>query len=399
MTDLHVHLAALLAPYGPGDEVGGARFVGASTELGMRLTFELSGGRIVHVEVAPREEGARFAASSERLVFGYRSGTSSGGDQLRPGEGKALCTAVAGLARRNEANVLARLAEGAAVARESRHDHARVREVHVRSLLESSDWKGTRYYTVSPYVGCLIGCRFCYAQSRVGMVRRLEGLRAAPWGSYVDARVNAREILAQELASLPSAPIKFCPIVSDPYHGIEARLGITRGCLEVLRDCGREFPTLVLTRSRLVTRDAPLLASLAVAYAGVSIPTADDDVRRHFEPRGATIAERLETLQTLRDHGIRTFAVVQPMLPGPLDALADALAEHVASASLDVLTSIEGAEPDFADPRYVLARDPRWQLERAHALADALTARGVVLWQGELPPELCAPRAAPARPA
>lgn len=398
MTDLDAHLAALLAPYRPGDEIGGARFVGTSTELGLRLTFELS-GRIVHVEVAPREEGARFAASTERLVFGYRSGTSSGGEQLRPGEGKALCTAVAALARRNEADVLARWAERAAAARESRHDHARVREVHVRSLLESADWNGTRYYTVSPYVGCLIGCRFCYAQSRVGMVRRLEGLPAAPWGSYVDARVNAPAVLAQELAARPSAPIKFCPIVSDPYHGIEARLGITRACLQVLREHGREFPTMVLTRSHLVRRDAPLLASLPAAYAGVSIPTADDEVRRHFEPRAATIAERLETLQHLREHGIRTFAVVQPMLPGPLAALADALAERVSSASLDVLTSIESAEHDFADPRYAHARDPRWQLERAHALAEALRTRGVVLWQGELPPELCAPGATPASPA
>lgn len=398
MADLDAHLAALLAPYGPGDEVGGARFVGASTELGMRLTFELS-GRIVHVEVAPREEGVRFAASTEHLLFGYRSGSSSGGEQLRPGEGMALCTAVAALARRNEAGVLARLAETAAAARERQHDHARVREVHVRSLLESADWKGTRYYTVSPYVGCLIGCRFCYAQSRVGMVRRLEGLPTAPWGSYVDARVNAPEVLERELAARPGAPIKFCPIVSDPYHAIEARLGITRACLEVLRERGRAFPTLVLTRSRLVRRDAPLLASLASAYAGVSIPTIDDEVRRHFEPRAATIAERLETLQHLREHGIRTFAVIQPMLPGPLDVLADALAEHVSSASLDVLTSIEGAEDDFTDPRYAIARDPRWQLERAHALAEALRARGVVLWQGELPPELCATDTTPAPPA
>ncbi|UJR84402.1 SPL family radical SAM protein [Sandaracinus amylolyticus] len=394
MSDLRAQLVALLAPHSLGDEVvRGARFVNASTELGLRLTFELAtpnaAPRIVHVEVAPRDEEARYAARTERFVLGYRTGTGSGGDHVAPHEGKALCDAIASVIARNEREVIASIARDAAAARESRDGSTRVREVHVSSLLESAEWHGTRYYTVSPYVGCLIGCRFCYAQTRVGMVRRLEGLPEVPWGSYVDARVNAPEVLARELASLPPGPIKFCPVVSDPYHAIEARLSLTRRCLDAIHDATRVFPTMVLTRSRLIERDAARLAALPVAYAGVSFPTIDDEVRRHFEPRGASIDDRLATLATLRAHGVRTFAVVQPMLPGSIDALADAIAAHATSASLDVLTSLEGAERDFADPRYTVARDPRWQVERAEAVSEALTARGVVLWRGELPPELC----------
>lgn len=387
-SDLRGRLSSLLAPHRPGDDLApGLRFVGASVELGLRLTFELT-GRIVHVDVEPGEDALRFAARTERLALSYRTGTGSGGDHVTPQQGKALCRQIADVIAPNEARVLERLAEDAAAVRERSVGATRVREVRVQSLLEPAEWHGTRYYTVSPYVGCLIGCRFCYAQSRVAMARRLEGLREVPWGSYLDVRANAPEVLEAELAALSPAPIKFCPVVSDPYHAIEARLEVTRRCLEALRRAERPFPTMVLTRARLVERDAALLGALPNAYAGVSIPTIDDDVRRHFEPRGAPIADRLAALATLRAHGVRTFAVIQPMLPGSLEALADALASRVSSASLDVLTSIEGAEADFADPRYAIARDPSWQLERASELLEALASRGVVVWRGELPPEL-----------
>jgi DNA repair photolyase len=108
----------------------------------------------------------------------------------------------------------------------------------------------------------------------------------------------------------------------------------------------------VLTRSRLVERDAELLASLPDAWVGASIPTLDDAVRGHFEPRAASIMERFAFLRTLRAAGVKTFAVVQPMLPGPVEAFADALAGAVSSVSIDVLYGVQGAAADFADPSY-----------------------------------------------
>ncbi len=260
-----------------------------------------------------------------------------------------------------------------------------MREVRVARLLEPTDG---RLLTLSPYVGCLIGCRFCYAQSHVAAARRLAGLPQVAWGSFVDVRVNAAEVLARELDELPSLPLKFCPIVSDPYQPIEERYRLTRACLTVLRDADPARPLLLLTRSRLVLRDLDLLARLPGAYAGMSLPTVDDAVRRHFEPRGAPVAERLAALAALRAAGVRTFAVAQPVLPGPIDALADALAAAVSSVSVDVLRGVEGAAADFA--AYPEAADPGWQAARAAALGEALARRGISVWRGDLPPELAA---------
>jgi DNA repair photolyase len=382
--DLRTELLALVAPAAIGDEVvPGARLVGASTELGLRLSFDV-GDRVIHVEIAPVTPGARHAARTERLLLSYRSGD---GEHHVPAErGLALCRDVAAAMRANEAAVLARIEAAAAAAVETRDGDARIRDVRVSRLLEPAGTPAHPYYTLSPYVGCSIGCRFCYAQSPLSTVRRIEGAPDVAWGSYVDVRVNAPEVLARELHDIEPRPIKFCPIVSDPYQAVETRRRVTRACLETFRDAGWSGAVMVLTRSKLIERDVDLLAELPLPYAGISIPTADADVLRHFEPRAASVDERLAVLSQLRAAGVRTFAVVQPMLPGDTGALADALAERVASVSLDVLRGIEGAAREFSDERYAAATGDAWQRDRALALRDALVARGVAVWDSELPP-------------
>lgn len=354
----------------------------ASSELGWRLTVEVDGTE-AHLEIALLDPDRRHAARTQRLAIGYRLDREGPG--LDPERMRAICEALARSIAPREAAVLEAL-EREAKRSASGEGGTRVREVEVEHVLEPMGPPSARFYGLSPYVGCLIGCRFCYAQSRLREVRRLTLVEEVPWGSYVDVRVRAPELLRRELAGTGGAPIKFCPIVSDPYHAIERRYRLTRRCLEVLRDEAGSRTVLLLTRSAAIVEDAALLGSIPGAHAGVSLPTIDEDVRRHFEPRGASIEERLAALRTLRAAGVRTFAIVQPLLPGPVAALADALASTVGSVRIDVLRGLEGAEAEFADPRWPQARDDAWQAARAHELAEALRARGVASWSSELPP-------------
>jgi DNA repair photolyase len=201
-------------------------------------------------------------------------------------------------------------------------------------------------------------------------------------------RTNAPDVLARELEALQPKPIKFCPVVSDPYQAVERRERLTRRCLDTIARASKPWPVLVLTRSTLILDDVDRLAALPIAFAGVSMPTIDDEVRRHFEPRAASIDERLEVLRVLRSAGVRTLAIVQPILAGPLEPLADALAKAVESVSIDVLHGVAGAEADFADPRYAMTREEAWQRDAALRLSELLGERGVVVWTTELPPPL-----------
>lgn len=382
--DLEAHLRQLVGGLAPGDTLAGLRLVDVTTECGPRLSFE-AGGSIVHVEVARLVPGRRCAVKTRRLALSYRF--DGDGPEDRTEVGLAACRAVAVAAAANEDAVLAALAREAELAGETgEHGGARVREVRVRRILERAE--GGRYYTVTPYVGCLIGCRFCYAQSHVAETRALLGVPAAPWGSFVDVRVNAAEVLAAEVAALPAAPIKFCAVVSDPYHAIERRYELTRRMLAALRDAPARRGVLLLTRSALIERDVDVVSQIPRAWVGVSLPTLDDAARRHFEPRASSVEERLRALATYRAANVRTFAIVQPLLPGPVEPLADALAGCADSVRVDVLHGVEGAAQQFAAAQWSHAADPAWQRAQAAALVAALRGRGVSLWTGELPPEL-----------
>lgn len=384
--DLERHLLDLVGGVRPGDELWpGARLLRVSAELGWKLTV-LVGGTEVHVEIARREPGRPHAAATDRLAISYR--LDRGGPGHDPGDMRALCEALAARIAPREERVLEDVRVAAEQARASGDDHGRVREVRGARLLEPMGSGAERFHGLSPYAGCLIGCRFCYAQSRLRQVRRLQLLDEQPWGSYVDVRVDAPDVLRAELQTQSVEAIKLCPILSDPYQAIERRYRLTRRCLEVLRDDGRPRLVLLLTRSTLVVEDAELLASIDGARAGFSLPTVDEEVARHFEPRAASIGERLSALRALRAAGVPTFAIVQPLLPGSIDAHADALAAHVGSVRLDVLRGVEGASREFADPRYAHAADDAWQRDRAAELGAALRARGVAVWSGELPPRL-----------
>jgi len=120
--------------------------------------------------------------------------------------------------------------------------------------------------------------------------------------------------------------------VCDPYQPLERKYQLTRGCLEILAEA--DWPVTVQTRSPLVLRDMDILKSGEHFEVGLSITTADDSVRYLFEPSAPPIAERLRALDELHQAGIRTFAMLAPLLPGCED-LPDLLAGKVDFVILD----------------------------------------------------------------
>ncbi|MFO0631375.1 MAG: hypothetical protein U0168_00845 [Nannocystaceae bacterium] len=359
----------LLAPLRPGDAIAdGLRWLGVRTDLGLVLQCTLH-GRPLAIELVPRVAAHGHRVTTEQLAVGHLGHGDDAAAEI------AACETIARLIASREREALAHA--------RSAGTSGRVRMIAVgHALHDCGD-----HYALSPYRGCTIGCRFCYAQSRWQPWRALLGPSSDDaWGSWVDACDDAPACLQRELATLPPRPIKLCPIVADPYQPIERRLRLTRRCLEAIAAAPRPWPTLVLTRTAIVLDDLPQLCALPQAWVGVSLPTADDDVRAHFEPRAATVAERVEVLRRCNDAGLRSFAVVQPLLPGSVDALCDALRHARAGVAIGTLEGEQDAGPLFDDPRYRHARADAWQRAQAQCLRHALARAGVPVWPGELPP-------------
>ncbi len=198
-----------------------------------------------------------------------------------------------------------------------------VKEVAAKSILSASK---IFPYVINPYTGCAHACSYCYAS----FMKRFTG-HTEPWGEFVDVKINAAELLAKEILRKKMDRV-WVSGVCDPYQPLEAKYQLTRRCLEILASHG--WPVCIQTRSPLVTRDIDILKSGRHWEVGMSITTADDEMRKLFEPKAPPIKARLEALEKLHQAGIRTFAMIAPMLPGS-ENLADLLTGKVDKVILD----------------------------------------------------------------
>ncbi|HTQ26276.1 MAG TPA: radical SAM protein [Candidatus Binataceae bacterium] len=191
-------------------------------------------------------------------------------------------------------------------------------------------------YSLNPYVGCAFGdnggCPFCY-------VRALPVARAepGPWGSWVIAKSNLLELLGRELCALEKSgkldrAAVFMSSATDPYQGMERRMRLTRGALELF---AKRPPRRVLlqTRSPMIERDLDLLMRLGPRLiASITVETDDDRVRQALTPTSPSIARRLAAARRLRAAGVFVQLAVAPMMPNNperLAELADAAADRV----------------------------------------------------------------------
>lgn len=181
-----------------------------------------------------------------------------------------------------------------------------VREIECKSILTKSGIR-TVDYAINPYVGCEHSCVYCYAS----FMKRFTGHKEE-WGTFVDIKINAAEVLARQLRRAKPGSITL-GTVTDAYQPLERGYGVTRACLESL--VGYDFPVTVLTKSGLVLRDLDLIKHLKNVQVAFTIITLDDEVRRRFEPYSSSIPARLEALRVLAEAGISTWAFCGPLLP------------------------------------------------------------------------------------
>jgi|Deesub1362B_J571_1020462.scaffolds.fasta_scaffold00053_110 DNA repair photolyase len=163
-------------------------------------------------------------------------------------------------------------------------------------------WKGKlctcqQKYSFNPYTGCMHGCLYCYATYIPNFYR----LR-------LKERLLIR--LEKDLKKLPENSVISMSNSSDPYPPVEKQLGITRKCLELIKE--HDFPLLVITKSDIVARDAKLLSEMKCA---VSITVTGFRNAGIIEPGAPAAERRIEALKAMAEHDISTILRFDPIIP------------------------------------------------------------------------------------
>ena len=184
---------------------------------------------------------------------------------------------------------------------------------------------------INPYRGCEHGCVYCFARPNHEYLGFSAGL---DFETKIVVKKGAPALLRGELRkrSWRPRPILFSG-TTDPYQPVERRLGITRGCLEVLAEACQ--PVGIITKNHGVTRDLDLLKELAAHGAvGVtlSVTTLRRDLQRIMEPRTSTPARRLDAIRQLSAAGIPVGVNLAPVIPGLTDEEIPAILEAARAA-------------------------------------------------------------------
>jgi DNA repair photolyase len=240
----------------------------------------------------------------------------------------------------------------------------KINEIRAKSILSKSQ---VYDYALNPYVGCEHNCVYCYAK----FMKRFTGHREK-WGEFVDVKINAPKLLAHEVKRKKTGRV-WISGVCDPYQPLEKKYMITKQCLDILVENG--WPVTVQTKSDLVMRDIEILKRAHDSEVGFTITTADERIREIFEPGASPLHKRIEALATLHSQGIRTFAMVAPILPGS-EGLVVKLRSNVDYVILDRLNYHYA---DWVYKRHGLrsASQDSFFLQKREELGEAFETEGI----------------------
>ena len=239
-----------------------------------------------------------------------------------------------------------------------------IREIFAKSVLSKSQIYD---YAINPYVGCSHSCRYCYA----AFMRRFTGHKEK-WGEFVDVKINVPELLAREIKRKRMGRV-WVSGVCDPYQAVEKKYELTKKCLKILVE--NQWPVTIQTKSSLVLRDIEILEKSKDIEVGFSITTADDKIRKLFEPGAPSIKERIHALDVLHSRGIQTFAMIAPILPGA-EGLVEELADKVDHIPIDRVNYFY-ANRIYTENRMEWANEDPFFFQTGEGLKEGFKRKGI----------------------
>lgn len=209
-------------------------------------------------------------------------------------------------------------------------------------------------YSVNPYRGCAHGCAYCYARPSH---EKLGFGSGTDFERRLVIKKNAAALLREsfERPSWKGELVIFSGN-TDCYQPLEAKLELTRRCLEVCAEYRN--PIHVITKSTLVERDIDLLTELhrvSSAAVSVSVPFWDPEVARAIEPYAPAPARRIETIRRLSRAGLAVVVHVAPLIPGLSDSdlipVLEAARQAGAVSAVAILLRLPGSVPEVFEAR------------------------------------------------
>lgn len=259
--------------------------------------------------------------------------------------------------------------------------------LQARSLVNRCDAPRMPFdWTVNPYRGCAMGCRYCYA----AYTHEFMGVAASDFHSTVYVKQQDWQETARKLrtAARQGEPVAL-GTATDPYQPGETEWRVTRRFLELAAQF-RGLELGITTKGAIILRDLDLLRRIKDSgrlSVHLSLISLRADLVRRLEPWAPPPQVRIDVLRRLCDAGLDPWLSIAPVLPGLTDAeadldalLASARAAGVRHARYNVLFLRSPTREKYLE--FLKTESPR--LHEAHERAYA----GRVFLRGKYPERL-----------
>jgi len=255
-------------------------------------------------------------------------------------------------------------------------------ELRTRSLVNRCDSPRLPFrFTVNPYRGCAMGCRYCYATYTHEFMGITEAER---FHSTVYAKKGGDAETARRLQAVArKGDLVALGTATDPYQPGEAEFRVTRRFLELAAQVAG-LRLGITTKGALVLRDLDLLHRIkrkGSLHVQVSLISPHADLLRRLEPLAPPPVVRLEVMRRLAEEGIDVGFSLAPVLPGLTDGESDLdlLMSHVAAAGVrrmfqNVLFLRSPTKEKFL--RFVAEEFPRYREAYEEAYRERVYLRG-----------------------
>lgn len=164
--------------------------------------------------------------------------------------------------------------------------------------------------TINITSGCFHNCIYCYTK----------GYSQYPGDGKLTLFANTAQKLSEELARKRKKPqaVYFCPSC-DPFQPIPQILSQTYKTMETLLKVG--IGVQFVTKAIVPANFIKLFADYSdMVCAQVGLTCVDDNIRKIFEPRTASVSEKLLILHKLVKIGVTTGARADPLIFGVMDS-------------------------------------------------------------------------------
>lgn len=162
-------------------------------------------------------------------------------------------------------------------------------------------------YVINPYKGCQYGCVYCYVKQNK-TIQNKENL----WGSYVEIKINAPQILEKEI-KLKKPKTILLGSTTECFQPIEEKYKITYNILKILNKYGVYY--YILTRSPYIQEYIDLLSEGFCKKIYFTINNIPEELKMKLENKSPSYEERLKAIEKLSKADIEVIPYYSPIFP------------------------------------------------------------------------------------